>query len=126
MASHGGKGCKLRGTVPHRHLRMALRHVMWQVNDIVVIIHFQCLMFNFLRLVSSYLFVAVFGSGPLREVESTEDGVLAKALLDFQLCLLQAALLVQTGLLLLLLFFQGFVVVKQVELPGFFVLCGNG
>ena len=39
IASEGSKGGKLSRTVPHRHLRMALRHMMWQVDDIVVITH---------------------------------------------------------------------------------------
>ena len=75
---------------------------------------------------SSYLFVTVFGGGSFREVKSTEDGVLAKALLDFKLCLLQSSFLIQTGLFFLLLFFQCFVVCEHVQLLGFFMPCGNG
>ena len=74
---------------------------------------------------SSYLFVTVLGCGPLRVVETTEDGVLAKALLDFQLHLLHAALLVHTGLLLLLQLLQSLVVRKQVQLLGVLMLRDN-
>ena len=41
IARQGSKGSKLGSTVPRRHLRMTLRYMMWQVDDIVVIIHFQ-------------------------------------------------------------------------------------
>ena len=43
IAGEGGEGRKLGGTVPHRHLGMALGHVVRQMNNIVVISHF----FNF-------------------------------------------------------------------------------
>ena len=39
VSRHSRKGCKLSCTAPHRHLRMTLRDVMRQVNNIVVISH---------------------------------------------------------------------------------------
>ena len=39
IASQCGEGCKLSCAVPHRHLRVTLRDVMRQIDDIVVIIH---------------------------------------------------------------------------------------
>ena len=75
---------------------------------------------------SSYLFVTVFGGGSFLVVQATEDGVLAKAVLDFQLGLLQAAFLVKAGLLLLTLLFQSFVVGEEVELLGLLWLLGDG
>ncbi len=39
IALHGSKGRKLSRTLPHRHLRMPLRHMMWQVDNIVIFSH---------------------------------------------------------------------------------------
>ena len=77
MASHGCEGCKLSGTGCHRHPRMALRLVMRQVDDIVVISHN-----SLLSSVSSYLVVTLPGRCTLLEVQASQDGVLAETLLD--------------------------------------------
>ena len=87
---------------------MMLWLVMWQINDIVVILHFQFSIINSqlanaLRLMSSYLFVALLGCGTFLKVEASKDGIFAETLLDFQLCLLHPALLVELGLLFLTL-----------------------
>ncbi len=105
-ASQCGKGRKLGCTVPHRHPRMMLWLVMWQIDDIVVMIHSQFSIFNSQlssSLVPSYLFVALFGSGTFLEVQTSKDGILAETLFDFQLYLLHPALLVELGLLFLTL-----------------------
>ena len=39
MARQSGKGRKLCRTVRHAHLRMRLRHMMRQIDDIFVIVH---------------------------------------------------------------------------------------
>ena len=99
IACQSGKGCKLGSAVPHRHPRMMLRLVVWQIDNIVVIIHCPLSIINYLSLVSSYLFVTFLGCGTFLEVQASEDGVLAETLLDFQLCLLHPPLLVKFGLL---------------------------
>ena len=71
---------------------------------------------------SSNLFVALLGRGTFLEVETTEDGVLAETLFDFQLCFLHAAFLVESGLLLLALLFQGVIIGEEVELLGCIIL----
>ena len=63
---------------------------------------------------SSYLFVALLGSGTFLEVQTSEDGILAETLLDFQLCLLHPALFVKFGLLFLALLFQSLVVGEEI------------
>ena len=72
---------------------------------------------------SSYLFVALLGSGTFLEVQTSEDGILAETLLDFQLCLLHPALFIQFGLLFLALFLQSFVVGEEIKLLGSTFLC---
>ena len=98
IACQCGKGRKLGCTVPHRHPRMMLWLVMWQIDDIVVISHNSQL-----SLVSSYLFIAFLGCGTFLKVQTSEDGVFAETFLDFQLCLLHPPLLIQLGLLFLML-----------------------
>ena len=74
---------------------------------------------------SSYLFVALLGSGTFLEVQTSKDGILAETLFDFQLCLLHPALLVELGLFHLTLLLQSLVIGEEIELLGSILLCGH-
>ena len=90
VACQSSKGGKLCRTVPHRHLRVSLGNMMRQVDNIVVIIHHYSLFtIHFsLRLMSSYLRIALFGRSSFLKVQPPEDGVFAVAVLNCQLRLL--------------------------------------
>ena len=64
----------------------------------------------------SNLAVALFGGGTFFEVQTTQDGILTKALFDLQLRLLQFAFLLQPVLLFLLLSLQLGIVCEEVQL----------
>ena len=72
---------------------------------------------------SSYLFITFFGCCTLLKVQTSEDGVLAETLFDFQLSFLHSTLFVKFGLLLLMLLFLSLVVGKEVKLLGSIPLC---
>ena len=74
---------------------------------------------------SSYLFVTLLGRCTFLEVQTSEDGVLAETLFDFQLCLLHSTLLVKLGLFFLTLLFQSLVVGEEIKLLGCILLCGH-
>ena len=71
-----------------------------------------------LRLVPSNLIVPLFLCRALGVVQATEQGILAKLLLDFQGDLLQASLFGGSLVLLLLLLSFRLIVRKEVELHG--------
>ena len=108
----GSKGCKLCSTVHHAHLRMNFRNVMRQVDDVVVFFH------NCSSLVSSNLLIAFFRSGTFLVVETLQDGILAKALLDAEYGFLHLAFLFERGLFFVPLSFKFLVVGEEVELDG--------
>lgn len=68
----GGKGRELPGAPPHAHVRVVGRHMMWKVDNILIVrFHNSKLSF-----VSSNLCVAVTGGGSLLEIHAFENGVL--------------------------------------------------
>ena len=65
---------------------------------------------------TSYLLVALASGGTLLEVGATEQGILAKLLLDEEGNLLHATFALQAFFLFVLLTLEGFVVGEKVEL----------
>ena len=74
---------------------------------------------------SPYLLIALLGSSPLLEVQSSEDGVLSETLFNLQLRLLHTTFLLEPSLFLLALFVSGLIIRKQVELLWFFLPDGK-
>lgn len=93
----GSERGELTGTSLHAHVRKVRRHMMRQIDNIFVVIntfHFSFFT-SFLRLVSSYLPVAVAGGGTLFEVHAPQDGILVVFSFDREHGLLHAALFVE-------------------------------
>ncbi len=90
-----GKWRKLGSAVGQWHGWMFLRHVVWKVDDVSIILVHNHFVYCSLCFVTTNLRVAFDGSCSLVKICSSQDGILAVALLDVEQGLLHTAFLGQ-------------------------------